>query len=76
MYIIVNVNGKFAYIAHHFPPYHIEAAQTPVCVVSALWGFFQRQYSKISSDIEKPPDKRSFHRDYKKAKNFKILRFL
>ena len=25
-----------SYIAHHFPPYHIEAAQTPVCVVSVF----------------------------------------
>lgn len=24
--------------AHHFPPYHIEAAQTPVCVVSDYIG--------------------------------------
>lgn len=22
-----------------FPPYHIEAAQTPVCVVSVFYGF-------------------------------------
>ena len=27
--------------AHHFPPYHIEAAQTPVCVVSNFLRFIK-----------------------------------
>jgi len=26
----------YAQFTHHFPPYHIEAAQTPVCVVSVF----------------------------------------
>ena len=34
MYIILSVNSSLLEFAHHFPPYHIEAAQTPVCVVS------------------------------------------
>ena len=28
----------YFYITHHFPPYHIEAAQTPVCAVSDFYG--------------------------------------
>ena len=43
LYIISNVNSKSftTYTAHHFPPYHIEAAQTPVCVVSNFLRFYK-----------------------------------